>query len=215
MLSDREILQNKELNNIIIFPFNEHQLGPNSYDVTIGEFYYKQNKNPPDILSFENKETYMEFWDLNPAKEHYGVHKAEEIEDNLYEKYGFKIGDKVIKIPPGDTILAHTNEFIGGQNVITTEMKARSTVGRSCITVCSCAGLGDIGYINRWTMEIKNQGRSTVFIKVGAKLAQICFFHTGECDRNYHTRGQYQSSDNLDVLQSSWSPIMMLPSFAK
>ncbi|MCX8513508.1 MAG: hypothetical protein ORN26_00305 [Candidatus Pacebacteria bacterium] len=41
---------------------------------------------------------------------------------------------------PGETILAHTNEFIGGRNHITTMMKARSSMGRSFIEVCKCAG---------------------------------------------------------------------------
>lgn len=36
----------------------------------------------------------------------------------------------------GETILGHTNEFIGGQGGVTTMMKARSSMGRTFIEVC-------------------------------------------------------------------------------
>lgn len=58
--------------------------------------------------------------------------------------------DRIIWITPGETILAHTNEFIGGCKSVTTMMKARSSLGRNFIEVCKCAGWGDVGYINRW-----------------------------------------------------------------
>jgi dCTP deaminase len=84
--------------------------------------------------------------------------------------------DHIIFLGPGETILGHTNgqshcirtlctrpsssvcgwwlEFLGGRHTVTTMMKARSSLGRNFIEVCKCAGWGDIGYINRWTMEI-------------------------------------------------------------
>lgn len=215
MLSDVEILESKQNKEIIIFPFNEEQLGPNSYDVTIGEHYYVQNKEVPEYLTIGHKETYMKFWDLDSSEKYFGVKYAQESKDNSFEDLGIVAGDKIITIHPGDTILAHTNEFIGGMTKVTTEMKAKSTSGRSCVTVCACAGLGDIGYVNRWTMEIKNHGRSTVLIKTGTKLAQICFFKTGECNRPYYLRGQYQQTDNFEEIVSTWVPTMMLPSFVK
>ena len=39
-------------------------------------------------------------------------------------------------------------------------MQARSSLGRSYIEVCKCAGMGDVGFCNRWTMEITNNSRS-------------------------------------------------------
>lgn len=44
--------------------------------------------------------------------------------------------DYIIFIKPGETILAHTNEFIGGRTTVTTMMKARSSLGRNFIEVC-------------------------------------------------------------------------------
>jgi hypothetical protein len=48
--------------------------------------------------------------------------------------------DRIIWIKPGETILGHTNEFIGGCRTVTTMMKARSSLGRNFIEVCKCAG---------------------------------------------------------------------------
>lgn len=46
--------------------------------------------------------------------------------------------DQLIWIRPGETILGHTNEFIGGRRTVTTMMKARSSLGRNFIEVCKC-----------------------------------------------------------------------------
>lgn len=47
--------------------------------------------------------------------------------------------DRLIWIKPGETILGHTLEFIGGRHSITTMMKARSSMGRNFIEVCKVA----------------------------------------------------------------------------
>jgi len=44
--------------------------------------------------------------------------------------------DRIIWIKPGETILGHTLEFIGGRKSVTTMMKARSSMGRNFIEVC-------------------------------------------------------------------------------
>lgn len=44
--------------------------------------------------------------------------------------------DLIIWIKPGETILGHTMEFIGGRKSVTTMMKARSSMGRNFIEVC-------------------------------------------------------------------------------
>ena len=44
--------------------------------------------------------------------------------------------DRIIWLKPSETILGHTNEYIGGRNTVTTMMKARSSMGRNFIEVC-------------------------------------------------------------------------------
>ena len=56
-------------------------------------------------------------------------------------------------------------------------MKARNSIGRSLLNVCSCAGQGDVGYYNRWTMELYNQDNKvrSIVLVVGRRIAQIVF----------------------------------------
>ena len=107
-----------------------------------------------------------------------------------------------IVVRPGDTILAHTYEVIGATNGYTTSMRARSSIGRSALSVCKCAGLGDVGYISRWTLEISNHSQTTITLPVGCRIAQICFYEVGPTLREYS--GKYGS-------RSNWTPEDMLP----
>src|SRR5690348_8641441 len=54
---------------------------------------------------------------------------------------------------------------------------------KSLISVMQCAGWGDIGYVNRWTMEITNNSRHySIPLVVGRRCAQIVFFDSEGCD---------------------------------
>lgn len=101
---------------------------------------------------------------------------------------------EIIIVPPMSTILGHTIEFIGGQHNITTMMEAKSSIGRCNITVCRCAGLGDVGFINRWCMEIQNCCRYTsLILVVGERIGQITFHYVQTPpSRTYGKRGRYQ-----------------------
>jgi len=125
--------------------------------------------------------------------------------------------DQIIILEPGETILAHTKEFIGGRNCVTTEMRARSSMGRIGITVCKCAGWGDLGFCNRWTMEMTNHLKDTpVVLVVGMRVAQIAFYEVDQLDDSYAANGgQYQTTDNEDEMMAQWSPSAMLPRFSR
>jgi dCTP deaminase len=90
-------------------------------------------------------------------------------------------------------------------------------MGRNFIEVCKCAGWGDVGFFNRWTMEITNiSRRHTIPLVVGRRIAQIVFFETGQIlDRSYSDAGKYQTSSDLSELQAKWSPSLMLPRLHK
>lgn len=208
VLSDTQILHHLQTTgNVVIQPFYQDQLSNSSYDVTLGEYFYSENLD--GIGEFFNP------WNPAHVTAYWGdLQTAETVtSEKLAAAYGCKIGDRVIKIASGSTILAHTNEFIGGRRSITTMMKARSSMGRCMISICKCAGWGDIGYVNRWTMEIQNTSRTTAILIVGQKIGQIVFFTTGECMNSYEVRGSYQkpSAENIDALIKAWKPSCILP----
>jgi len=203
-LSDKEILAARERGDIIIDPFDERCLGTDSYDVRLGEFYYYE------IESFDRL-----FNPFDPACVARVWGRVEEAAEYYNLVPGWKRGDRAIVLSAGETILAHTQEFIGTRRNYTTKMFARSSAGRAMIGVCKCAGKGDVGYFNRWTMEITSFSRHyTIPLKVGMRIAQIEFLHVGETRRTYGaTHGKYQDSSDLDIVKASWRPEMMLPRF--
>jgi dCTP deaminase len=96
-------------------------------------------------------------------------------------------------------------------------MKARSSLGRNFIEVCKCAGWGDVGYVNRWAMEITNNSRNYIIpLVVGRRIAQIVFFETGPIlESDYSKGGKYQSTTDMKALKKMWEPEMILPRLYK
>lgn len=205
ILSDRDILDEMKDGHIIIDPFHPEQLSNCSYDVTLGEYYFRANP----------KVRIMNPWCEDHIKAFWGEVRIADIASDLDAKdLGLKSGDKYIELSPGELILAHTQEFIGGTTHITTMMKARSSVGRSCINVCDDAGAGDINYFNRWCMEIRNKSEhATLILPVGKRVAQIVFFYAGEPINPYH--GNYQQETSLSDLKANWKPDDLLPKLYK
>jgi len=209
-LSDKEILQEIDEGRVIISPFDKKKLSTSSVDVTLGEWYFREKKptNHVHIYNIYNKAHTDTVWGTEAEK---ALPAREVLKD--FDFTGIAKDDRVILLEPGETILAHTNEFIGGRENITTMMKARSSLGRNFIEVCKCAGWGDVGYVNRWTMEITNNSRHySIPLVVGRRVAQIIFFRVGDIlDSDYAAGGKYQTETDIKKIQISWKPAMMLP----
>lgn len=201
-LTDKEILAQRAAGNLIIEPFDRRNLGTDTYDVRLGPFYYREtgSRVPYDIF---DPEMVRKVWG----------------NVQLPRPYQPKNGPKcdVIWIEPGETILAHTIEFIGARKGYTTKMFSRSSVGRSLLGVCKCAGRGDLGYFNRWTMEITSFARfHPIPLRVGMRIGQIEFLPIGQTERVYgQTHGKYQLSSDPEEVMYSWRPEMMLPRLDK
>lgn len=211
-LSDKRILEAMKAGDIVIEPFIRSNLSTSSHDVTLGEYYFRE-KAPAlleNVYNIYDREHVERIWGVSPER----ARTARDIFKQYHKAVeNIRPDDKVIMIGPGETILAHTNEFIGGRNHITTMMKARSSLGRSFIAVCKCAGWGDVGYVNRWTMEITNHSTHYhVPLVVGSRIAQIVFFETGEIlERDYTGQGKYQTRGKLAEVKKGWRPTDMLP----
>jgi dCTP deaminase len=212
-LSDKKIMEEMKRGDIIIQPFNPKNLATSSYDVTLGEYFFREQK-PNYFLNhynIYNKKHTDYVWGTKAERAAKASHVFKDFA--AFDWEGISPDDQVILIEPGETILAHTNEFIGGRNHITTMMKARSSMGRNFIEVCKCAGWGDVGYVNRWTLEITNNSRHyAIPLVVGRRIGQLVFFETGPILNNDYTKtGKYQTSNNLSEIKKNWKPESMLP----
>lgn len=216
LLSDSKILAHFKQANIIIDPFKKENLGTVSYDVTLGEWYYQEQAPEPGLSSYSpwSKDDIARVWG-KPKKAESGAIFQKRTGQKLPQ--GVSTKDLIIWIPPGETFLCHTKEFIGGRNIVTTMMKARSSLGRNFIAVCKCAGWGDVGYINRWTMEITNYSKYyTIPLVVGRRIAQIAFFEVDPTlNSDYSDNGKYQASKNIIKTKKDWKPEDMLPKMWK
>ena len=190
VLSKPEILKHFAAGNIVIDPFNEANLANTSYDVRLGPYFFRQ-------VALGHGQAFNPFAESSVRQIYQKVEQAVpvssiESEQNPFEN--LQPDDCVILIAPSESVLAHTLEFIGGLNgqsahglpAVTTEMRARSSLGRIGVSVCKCAGWGDIGYINRWTLEVTNFSNSTIALPVGLRVGQLIFHATTPVEDKDH-----------------------------
>ena len=210
VLGDCEILAAKKQGQIIIDPFEPQLLNSSSYDVRLGGYFYRAERagHRVDFSPYDAAE----------VKNYYsGPHKAvrhkQWCEANQRQPFrGIDLDEHIIVLEPGECILGHTVEYIGAKYGATTMMKARSSLGRINISTCDDAGWGDVGYINRWTMEIRNKNKDVwVPLVVGMPIGQIVFFWVAAATVDYGTTGHYQTSQSISKLKSAWRPESMLP----
>ena len=196
---------------IIIDPYEKRQLNTTSYDVRLGEWYWRE-AHPSGRATVHNlydEDSTSRVW-IGP----YQADRIGDVEKKLQvDIKNTQPDDKVIMIGPGETILAHTEEFIGGREIVVAKMYARSSLARNFVEVCKDAGWGDVGYFNRWTMEITNNSQHySIPLVVGRRIAQMVFYEVAPLDADYvEEGGKYQKAQELDELKSSWEPGMMTP----
>lgn len=211
LLSREPILKHYQEGNIIIDPFDARKLKTTSYDVSLGEWCWREAH--PD-----GRATVHNLYDETSTKRiwsgPYQAERASDVSKRLdIELANIKPSDRVILLRPGETVLGHTEEFIGGRNKVVAKMYGRSSTGRNFVEVCKDAGWGDIGYFNRWTMEITNNSRYfTIPLVVGRRIAQMVFYEVEPLASDYVAEGgKYQMSRELDEVKKSWKPEMMVP----
>lgn len=207
VLSKDAIINEWHLGNIVIDPFDEGKVNNSSVDVTLGENFWQLTKPAGGIFNPYSEAMAMHWvpFQASPLKDWTDRNKGIICE-------GISPDDKIIWLAPGQSVLGHTQEFIGGFERITTMMKARSSMGRHFIEVCKCAGWGDIGYVNRWTMELTNTSNVTIPLVVGRRIAQIIFLRTeGDDDYTKQVDSKYAHTKDLEKLKATWSPKDMLP----
>ncbi len=177
LLSDKRIKEELEQGNLIIEPFEPRQLGTNSYDVRLGPYFYPEPQ--------------YDFRQLHRRGRCKLILAGAILRRGRLHQY------QAWRYHPG----THGRSRGRAQRLHHLYAGALQ-YGRSCLSVCKCAGVGDVGYISKWTMEISNHSHATASLPVGLRVAQILFYEVGETLRQYG--GKYGS-------WKDWSPKDMLP----
>jgi dCTP deaminase len=108
-LSDRKILEFMESGDIVIDPFRRDHLATSSYDVTLGEWFFREQ--PPEYTH-----SIFNIWSQAHMEHVWGARKVERAvpAHQALRKYNFdwdegiNSNDLLIMLRPGETILAHT-----------------------------------------------------------------------------------------------------------
>ncbi len=234
LLSDIGILRHMLAGNIVIYPFHHQLLQPSSYDVRLGRHFYLHQDPQLPAEEGQTHAYYCEgtpfynphdpadvkrFWSgpLNPVKAEYILRKYGTSPEKVAQDEGIHFlrnidGDEeLIILLPLVTLLAHTEEFIGGRNIIGCKISGKSTVGRNMIEICSDANIGNVGFTSRWTLEITNKTHvSAISLVVGEPVAQIQFEELVEPPLRQYA-GKYQEGQEINDIARTWTPEMMLP----
>ncbi len=214
---------------VVIDPFDEARLGANTYDVALGFWYYRTR--PPNL----GTRVYNPYCE-DGVRKLWGEPQQAVSAEVEFRKHGLSIpqgiglDDHVIIVSPLETVLCHTEEFIGGLWCVAGWMQGKSGWSRSFISVCMDAGLGDIGYVNRWTMEVTNRHPDyAVPLVVGRPIAKIAFlksqnwlkdagdFYAGSYQEEVQYRTDLGQSGVADIeeIKKRWKPENMLPRLYK
>lgn len=215
LLSRPAMLEAIERGDILYVGGSLENIKTVSIDLRLGPWYWEETALDDDRRIFNplSRDDVNRVWGrLCYAPQHWQWIESGQVQGTLP---GFQPSDRMFLIRPGCLILCQTMEFTGGISRHTTTMlKARSGGGRSFLEICRCAGWGDIGFCNRWTMEVCNSSSDhRIPLKVGQRLAQLVFFRTRDLeddDRDYRADGVYQSGGEADV-RRTWSPEFMRP----
>ena len=131
-----------------IEPYNEENVQPGSYDLTLGDEFIFPDDIEADVLGLDR-----------------GKIEADA-----------RVCDSVV-LDPGDFVLGHTVEYVEIPDDITGEVKGRSTLGRMGL-IPHTAGWIDPGFEGQITLELKNHGKIPVEVKPGQRIAQMVIQET-------------------------------------
>lgn len=148
MLTGPEIANRVRLGEITIEPFDERQVGPNSYDLRMGDVLHEVIPNT-DTGQIDTS---------LPSK----TKPATRNDNGAY------------LLMPGKVYLGHTVEVVGSSNAVPV-LHGRSTLARHGLAIHTSAGFGDIGWAGQWVLEIVNYTGYPVWISPGVRVGQVSF----------------------------------------
>lgn len=178
ILSGKKIIEQVELGNIEIDPFNPEHVNPASVDLTLGSTYKKffNALHPPEDLRLDAK-----------------------VENKMLE---FEMGEHGLWLLPNHFYLLHTVERVCAKTFVPV-LDGKSSIGRLTVLIHFTAGFGDPGFDGQYTLEVMCVHPTLIY--AGMRIAQMRF-HTIEGEvEDYKERGNYVGERATGPVESqSW-----------
>lgn len=171
---------------ILISPLIEQNINPNSVDLTLGNHFY----------TLQDTHRLVDLLDSQTA--------------NSLFIHSYHDDDSPYILEPYSYCLTHTKEIAGAYEKYSTLLKSRSTIARCGIDICPSAGFGDVGYVNYWTLEIKNQTPNNIILYPRIRICQIAFLKLEGFDKENNYSGAYKQRE-INQKEILWKPEDMLP----
>lgn len=171
ILTGDKIIRMQREGKILIDPFDESRAGANSYDLTLSDqlVCYEYTGGLVKGTGMQTFPVPLDMTEENPT-------------------IAFTIPDEGYVLKPGEIYLGCTNERCGSDHFVC-NLEGRSSVGRLGIQVHQTAGIGDLGFKERWTLEIAVVRPVRVYPNV--RICQAIFYEvSGEIKKLY--RGKYR-----------------------
>lgn len=218
-LSSKQVLQLIAKGEIKISPFRENHAKGASYDVSLGEFYYRMD-DVEKVRNLYSETSAVELW--GEVKEAIRFKDAMDWDFITYKTYEAILktktihkDEKIILLHPHETILGHTHEFVGTNKSLVCEIRGRSTIRRNGLSVSADGNWGDPGYKGRWSLYIQNHTSHSIPLVVGRRIAQIIFFEVQGESEDYaldREGGKYAvEGDDMATIMKKWKPESILP----
>lgn len=198
MLTGKEIIRRMEIGDIIIDPFNNSRINPNSYNLTLN----KKLLIYDNILSATELQYRLELDNIDREK-------LSDIDKSIYDGIMSKtvldmklenkteeitIPDQGLILVPGKLYLGQTNEYTETHNLVPA-ISGRSSIGRLGINIHATAGFGDIGFKGNWTLEIFVVEPIVIYPDV--ELCQIYYYNPDGKYDSYN--GRYQNNNGVEA----------------
>jgi dCTP deaminase len=175
ILGGVDIIKERNVNNLTIEPFDQSQVGPNSYDVRLDNVLLKLECNAwKDGIEY-----------IDPRLEQ-KVHKV------MIPENGFLI-------LPGELWLGSTIERAGSSKYVPM-YDGRSTIGRMGVWSHVSAGFGDVGFDSTWTLEITCI--QPFLLLPGMKIGQVFFHDVSDASMNYSKGHSYHGQNGPVVAKA-------------
>lgn len=180
-LTGAAIVEDVKEGLISIEPYDENNINPNSYNLTIG--------NTCKILDFNNETVINPFIDISQFNIEATYRYIDAAKPVQYTD--IDIPEEGLILRPGELYLIATNEIIGTDCYIPM-ITGRSSMGRMGVSVHQEAGFGDIGYHGKWTLQVTVV--KPVKIYPNMKMAQM-YMVVPSGDTSIKYKGKYQNSN--------------------